>query len=109
MTAEQGPDRIRAELVRTGGFGGMTVHARLDSAELDRAAAAELAALVDAAGLDRLAEAGAGREPVPDEFRYRLAVWRGRRRWEVELGDRDVPPRLRPLLGRLIQAARPNG
>jgi len=109
-------ERIRVELVRTGGFGGMELHSTLDTARLPDAEADELAALVERAGLDPLGSAGADEttaahgeergQAMPDAFQYRLSVQRGGRRWHGVLDERQVPPELRPLLTKLVAHAR---
>ncbi len=43
--------------------------------------------------------------PYPDGFRYVLEIERDGRRERIEVADRDAPPPLRELLGRLTRAA----
>jgi hypothetical protein len=101
-------EHIRAELVRTGGFGGLELHSRLDTAELDEEQARELAALVGGLDLDKLGPGAPGqhRQPVPDAYEYELTVQRGGRRWEGTFGERDVPRELRPLVTALVRRGR---
>ena len=101
-------ERIRVELERSGGFGGLLTRRTLDTAELPPEAADELRRLVAEADLDAvgdLAGGASGGVPVPDAYHYRLSVLRDGRRWDLSLTDPQVPGTLRPLLRRLLTAA----
>ncbi|WP_369201206.1 protealysin inhibitor emfourin [Streptomyces sp. PU-14G] len=65
---------MRITVIRTGGFGGLTRRATLDTA--GRHDAAEVAALADRALREGLSEAPMG---VPDGFHYELSVEDGTR------------------------------
>lgn len=98
-----GDDRIRVELERSGGFGGLVTHRTVDTADLTPEQAAQLRALVADADLDAAGDAVArGTVPVPDAYHYRLTVVGGGRRWDLSLSDPQVPPNLRPLLRALL-------
>jgi hypothetical protein len=91
-------ERVRAELRRSGGFTGRTMHVRLDSAQMPPADAAELVHLVtaiDLAGLDRPRP---GPHAGADLMRYDLTIERGGRRWQGTVSDPAIPAQLRPLL-----------
>ncbi len=99
-------DRIRVELRRTGGFAGTEVRSSLDSTTLDPNEAADLANVVSGIDLAALTEARGGGPPVPDAMRYELTIERGTERVRVDLTEPAVPVDVRPLLQRLVAAAR---
>jgi hypothetical protein len=117
-------ERIRVEVERTGGFGGLRVRGAMDSADLappDRAALTELLAQADLAALGDTDSAsagspegghagspeGVGRPPgMPDAFEYRLSIQRGPTRWAGTLRDPQVPAGLRPLLKHVLAHGR---
>jgi hypothetical protein len=101
-------DRIRVDLERSGGFGGLVTRRTVDSADLSPEAAARLRTLLDGVDLDAVLPARAA-VPVPDAYRYRLSVVRGNRRWNLDLSDPEVPADLRPLLRHLVAARSPGG
>jgi hypothetical protein len=98
-------EQIRFEVVRTGGFGGLTRSGVLDSSDLATDEARDLAGVLDAVDLDALA--GPSSNPsgtgVPDAFHYDVSVSRGGRRWELNLRDPDVPDELRPVIRRALR------
>jgi hypothetical protein len=99
---------VRVNLRRTGGFAGRELHSRLDTDELPPAEAAEVDALV--ASLDAAAltdAAGATPARMPDAMRYELDIEGTERHWRLVLVEPDIPPQARPLLNRLVAAARP--
>jgi hypothetical protein len=98
-------ERLRVELERSGGFGGITTRRVLDSAQLPPGETRELERLVEDADLDALEGERApaqGDRGMPDSFQYRLSVLRGGRRWDVEISDPDVPASLRALLTHVL-------
>jgi hypothetical protein len=76
------------ELERSGGFAGLTLRAVVPTSQLT---SAQLKALRESC------ERPPHRRPQPDRFVYRLRVGD----CDVELAEQDLPPALRPLLGRL--------
>ena len=99
-------EHVRAELRRSGGFAGRSVHVQLDSARLPPADAARLVQLVAAIDFGRLR---ASRPPIPagaDLMSYDLTIERGGHRWHGTVADPAVPAQLRPLLQFLTTAAR---
>jgi hypothetical protein len=99
-------ERIRVDLERGGGFGGLVTRRALDTADLPPEAAGRLRELLDGVDLDSVLPATPG-VPVPDAYRYRLVVVRGNRRWDLSLSDPEVPAALRPLLRHLLTARPP--
>ncbi len=91
---------------RTGGFTGAEVRSQLDTDALSPAEAAELAALVGTLDLDRLGAVTPPPVPMPDAMRYELEIERGEERRTVTLSEPAVPAEVRPLLQRLVAAAR---
>jgi hypothetical protein len=106
MGDERIDERIKVDVERSGGFGGLVLRRTLDTADLTSDEAARLRVLLDEADLDAV-DPAARSLPVPDAFRYRLTVVRGGQRWELSLGDPQVPARLRPLLRHVLAAAGP--
>jgi hypothetical protein len=98
-------DPVRVELVRSGGFAGLTVHASVDAAALPAEEANDLTAMVDRLDLADLTER-AGR-PVrgADRYQYDLTIRRGRSRQHVSLPEEVVPADLKPLLTLLLRHA----
>jgi len=91
-------ERVRAELRRSGGFTGRTVHVQVDSAQMPPADAAQLVQLVTAIDLSELDGARPGSPAGADLMRYELTVERGGRRWQGTVSDPAIPAQLRPLL-----------
>ena len=98
-------EHVRAEMRRSGGFTGRTVHVRLDSEQLPPADAAQLIQLVAALDLDGLAAGGPPSTAGADLMRYDLTIERGGHRWQGTVADPAIPGRLRPLLQFLSSAA----
>jgi hypothetical protein len=98
---------LQIEFQRSGGVAGAILTTTVDARELREADAAELTELVGRADIPALAESaggpGAGR---PDRFQYDLSITIDDRRYEVSLGEAEVPETLRPLLDRLLELAR---
>jgi hypothetical protein len=102
-----GGEPIQIDLLRSGGFAGVSLKASLDTGRLPPEEAGAIAELVDRVDFAALA-ARAGRPGrVPDAFQYDLVVRRGRERHELSLGESAVTPELRPLLERLVASAKP--
>ena len=100
-------DPVRVDLVRSGGFAGITVHARVDSATLPVGEAGELAAFLDRLDPADLAERATRPTRGADRFQYDLTIQRGESRYHVSLPENAVPPDLRPLLTWLLRHATP--
>jgi hypothetical protein len=98
---------VRVHLVRSGGFAGITVQARVDSATLPAEEAKELAALLDRLDLADLSERASYPTRGADRFNYDLTIQRGESRYHVALPENAVPPDLRPLLTWLLRHATP--
>ncbi|MEU4564986.1 protealysin inhibitor emfourin [Actinoplanes sp. NPDC023936] len=95
---------VRAELRRSGGYAGRSLHVVMDSSTLPEPEARRLTQLVRCLDLTRLG----ARIMAPcaaDLVRYDLAVQCGGRHWRGTVADPTVPPELRPLLRYLTQAA----
>jgi hypothetical protein len=98
----------RLELVRSGGFAGLSLRAAVDTSAVDEP---EAQWYDDAlAGVDVSALAGSGSGPPSgpgaDRFVYRLAVERDGDRHELTFGEQAVPEPLRPVVERLVARAR---
>jgi len=91
-------DRVRAELRRTGGFAGRTVHVQLDSEQMPPADAARLVQLVSSIDFSRLGSSHRRLPAGADLMTYDLTVERGGSRWHGTVSDPAIPSELRPLL-----------
>jgi hypothetical protein len=92
---------LSVELVRTGGYAGQTVRARLDTRNLSITDAAELRRLVMAVlALPRTPQRAG--PPVPDAMHYRLDIVTSAGRHTVEVSDPDVPAEIRALTHHLL-------
>jgi hypothetical protein len=101
---------LHIQFERTGGLAGPAQRRTLalDADALPAPEAEELRGLVRAAGVAALAGQSSGEGPArPDAFRYRLTIDDGGRRHTIEVGEREVPPALRPLLNWLAKRAAP--
>ncbi|MEU4695465.1 protealysin inhibitor emfourin [Actinoplanes sp. NPDC023714] len=95
---------VRAELRRSGGYAGRSLHVVMDSATLPDAEARRLSHLVRALDLTRLA----AKIMAPcraDLLRYDLSLQCGGRHWRGTVAEPTVPAELRPLLRFLTQQA----
>jgi hypothetical protein len=90
-------EHVRAELRRSGGFIGRTVHVTVDSATLPPADAAQLLRLVSAIDLDRPAPRRIETRGA-DLMHYDLTIERGARTWHGMVSDPNIPAELSPLL-----------
>lgn len=121
-------DKLKVEVVRSGGFAGLTTSGALESSVLDATAAAELADNVAAAGLDpaspteaaaptepkapppagsRRARAGAGGMGGPatggaDRFQYDITVQRGSKKRKLTVSEAELTPPQRALIDRVL-------
>jgi hypothetical protein len=106
-------DVTRIELVRSGGFAGLSLRAAVDTSAPDDPDAAWFAEALERLDLRRLAaqqpgtggavQPGAGQ---PDRFMYDLAVDRDGEHHEISFGETALPEALRPVVDRLVERAR---
>jgi hypothetical protein len=96
-------ERIRIDLVRSGGFAGISQRASVDTDELPPEEAATIAELVRAVDFDALASLATGPPRAPDRFQYDLDVHQGRSHHHLTLGERSVPPELQALIDHLMK------
>jgi hypothetical protein len=96
-------ERIRIELVRSGGFAGISQRASVDTDKLPPEEAASVAKLVRAVDFDALAGLASGSPGAADRFQYDLDVQQGRGHHHLTLGERSVPPELRALIDHLMK------
>lgn len=99
-----GDERVRVELVRTGGFAGVPVRVAVDTADVGPEEAGEVRRLVAGAALTdaQPAPAPPGR---PDRFRYTLTVTVEGRTRQAAFGE-DASPERRALVDHLLTIAR---
>jgi hypothetical protein len=95
-------ERIRIDLVRSGGFAGISRRASVDTDALPPAEAGRIAELVGAVDFDALAALATGPPGRPDRFQYDLDVRQGGRHHHLTLGERDAPPELRALIDHVL-------
>jgi hypothetical protein len=100
---------LHIQFERTGGLAGPAQRRTLalDADALPAPEAEELRGLVRAAGAALAGQSSGGGPDRPDAFRYRLTIDDGGRRHTIEVGEREVPPALRPLLNWLAKRASP--
>jgi len=97
--------RVLADLRRSGGFTGRSVHVHLDSEQLPPADAAQLIQLVSALDLSSLGAPRPGLPAGADLMRYDLTLERDGQRWSGTVSDPSIPAQLRPLLQFLTNSA----
>lgn len=99
--------RLQIEFERSGGFAGVALRKSVDAGDLPQAEADELRNLVERADIPALAERSPGPGPGrPDRFQYDLTVTLDDRRYQVTMGETDLPESLRPLVDKLLTLAR---
>jgi hypothetical protein len=106
-------DVTRIELVRSGGFAGLSLRAAVDTTAPDDPDAAWFAQALDGLDLRRLMGqppgAGGPSPPEggqPDRFQYALVIDRDGEHHEVSFGETALPEVLRPVVDRLVKRAR---
>jgi len=99
-------EHVRAELRRSGGFAGQTVHVRLDSTRMPPTEAARLVSMVSSIDFGTLPKAPAPLTAGADLMRYDLTLQRGRHQWHGTFTDPAVPRQLKPLL-QFLSTTRP--
>jgi hypothetical protein len=96
---------LSVELIRSGGYAGQTVRARLDTRNLSTTDAAEARRLVMAVLALPQTPQRAG-PPIPDAMHYRLDIVTSAGRRTVEVSDPDVPVEVRALIHQLLRLGR---
>ena len=101
------PDPVRVDVVRSGGFAGMSVSGSVDTASLPPAEAEEVTRLVSGLDLPALA-AGPSLAPArgADRFQYDVTISRGPDSSFLSLPESAVPESLRPLLSLVLRHGR---
>jgi hypothetical protein len=99
---EQG--RVGVEVVRSGGFAGLTRAAAMDTAELDGERAEQLRKLVDESQIQSLTSAPPG-SGAADRFQYHVTVTRDDHRTSVVLNESNMPDAARRLVRWVLQGA----
>ena len=90
---------LRLDLEQTGGFGGLTLRRKLDTADLAPDAAAEVEQLVDAA--ERAPAPDPPPRPSPDAAHSELTIERGGTGRRLSFDDPAVAPEVRALIARI--------
>jgi len=91
---------------RTGGFAGICLSGTLDAETLPPRETVRLCRLLEAADFFNLPPQIVSRDPMPDRFQYKLSVTRAGRQHTIVVAEGKMPSSLRPLIKRLIAAAR---
>ncbi len=97
---------MRIEFVRSGGFAGISLTARVDSEKLSPDEAKALEQKVNDAGFFDLPEQIKPASPGADMFEYSVTVALLTRTHTVVVTETVVPEKLRPLLNHLTDLAR---
>jgi hypothetical protein len=99
--------RLQIEFERSGGVAGVALRKSVDAGDLPQPEAEELRNLVERADIPALAERSRGPGPGrPDRFQYDLTVTLDDRRYQMTVGEADLPESLRPLVDKLLTLAR---
>jgi hypothetical protein len=100
----------RVEVVRSGGFAGIRVHAVVDTATLPAEEAEDVARLVQGLDLAALAARTRAEEPAggrgADRFQYDVDVEHDGQHHRFSVRDGAVPSEVAPLLKRVLTHAR---
>lgn len=97
---------MRIEFVRSGGFAGINLTARVDSEKLAPDEKAALEKKISDASFFDLPEQIKPPSPGPDRFEYSVTVSSSGRTHTVIVSETLVPDKLRPLLDHLTDLAR---
>jgi hypothetical protein len=97
-------ERIRVDVVRSGGFAGLTRAATMDTEELDGERAMQLRKLVDESQIQSLASAPPG-GGAADRFQYDVTVTRGDHRTSIVLRESEMPDAAHRLVRWVLQTA----
>ena len=94
------------EFERSGGFAGLSLQLRVDTATLPEEEAAELQQLVQQSAFFSVPERSVVNPSGADRFNYKLTIERDGHRHTVETMDSSSLALLQPLLERLTRMAR---
>ena len=97
---------MRIDYERTGGFAGMRLAAKIDSAALPADQAGALQNAVAAARFFDLPAKIPAPPQVADQFQYHVTIEAEGKRHTVDVGEGSASPALQDLLQRLTQLAR---
>jgi hypothetical protein len=96
---------FRVEIVRSGGFAGITTRAEVDSSTLPESQAQEIAALLDRVRPETLPRSAPPRGA--DRFQYDVTIERDGRTYRSSLPEGAVPAEFKAFLDRLLAGAPP--
>lgn len=97
-------DGLRIEFQRSGGFAGLIMGTKVDTATLPPQEARVFEQLVES-----LEKSGAGDSPPPgkpDRFQYELTITRGKQSRRFQLAEQELTPEARELVNLLVERAR---
>jgi hypothetical protein len=97
---------MRIRLERSGGFAGVKLSSSVDTEKLSPDDARQLRKIVEGATFFELPNVIKSSRPIPDRFLYRIQIEEGGRTKEVEVDEASLPNQLKPLVERLLEAAR---
>jgi hypothetical protein len=97
---------MRIDFVRSGGFAGILLSARIDLEKLSPDESATLERLINEANFFDLPEQIKPASPMPDRFEYQVTVSSSQRTHTVTVSESLVTEPLRPLLENLTELAR---
>ena len=97
---------MRIDFVRSGGFAGILLSARIDLEKLSPDESATLERLINEANFFDLPEQIKPASPMPDRFEYQVTVSSSQRTHTVMVSESLVTVPLRPLLENLTDLAR---
>jgi hypothetical protein len=97
---------MRIHFERSGGFAGITLTADVDSDQLPAAEADSLSKLIDQADFFNLPKKPKASSQGADQFQYNIRVETPSKSHEIQVGDGSVPPKLKPLIDRLLAESR---
>ena len=97
---------MQITLVRSGGLAGLRTDVSVNTDELPRKEAAEIAGLVHQVGLEDLARRSPIRGRGADRFQYDLTVQDAEQRLKATVAEDAASPELQQLISRLLQLPR---
>ena len=97
---------MRIEFMRSGGFAGILLSARIDLDKLPPDESAILESRIDEANFFALPEQIKPTVPMPDRFEYQITISSSQRTHTVTISETLVTDPLRPLLEYLTDLAR---